>query len=142
MISQNRSYQIIQGVMSLLLGCISIALLVTLRHSEYPSVIPRYFSGSRGYPNLFRRLSSQPLQSPGYVRKTGISERYWFDRLWCALFQHRYVETTSAALVYCRVASLFRTDSGYGRGLAGIGIVLIAGRHLRYLSFIREAIIR
>ena len=56
MVAQNRNYQILQGVMSLLLGSISICLLVTLRHSGYPSVILSTFSDSRTYFDFFRRL--------------------------------------------------------------------------------------
>lgn len=39
MISENRSFQIIQGLISLALGSISIVLLVTLRRSGYPTAI-------------------------------------------------------------------------------------------------------
>lgn len=36
MVSHNRNYQIMQGVMSLLLGCISIGLMITLRNAGHP----------------------------------------------------------------------------------------------------------
>ena len=39
MVSRNRNYQIMQGVMSLILGCFSIGLLITLRGSGYSAAI-------------------------------------------------------------------------------------------------------
>ena len=125
MISQNRSYQIMQGVMSLLLGCISIALLVTLRHSGYPSItllsflavgITLIFSGDY-LLNLFKLPVTplkQELASDIGLIAYGV---LYFSIAMSNLLQPRWFTASLPA---------FLQPIWVRRGLAGIGIVLIA----------------
>ena len=125
MISQNRSYQIIQGVMSLLLGCISIALLVTLRHSEYPSVILATFLVV-GVTLIF---SGDYLLNPFRLPVTPLKQELASD-IGLIAYGALYFSIAMSNLLQPRWFTVglpfFLEPIWVRRGLAGIGIVLIA----------------
>ena len=125
MMVQNRSYQILQGVMSLLLGSISICLLVTLRHSGYPSAIlstllivglTLIFSGDY-LINLFKlpvTPRKQALASDIGLIAYGV---LYFSIAMSELLQPRWITGH---------LPVFLQPVWVRRGLAGVGIVLIA----------------
>ena len=125
MISRNRSYQIMQGVMSLLLGCISIALLVALRHSGYPSLTLLCFLAV-GITLIF---SGDYLLNPFKLPVTSLRQKLasdfgliaygvlYFSIAMSNLLQPRWFTVSLPA---------FLQPIWVRRGLAGIGIVLIA----------------
>ncbi len=125
MISQNRSYQIIQGVMSLLLGCISIALLVTLRHSEYPNVILATFLVV-GVTLIF---SGDYLLNPFRLPVTPLKQELASD-IGLIAYGALYFSIAMSKLLEPRWFTVglpvFLEPIWVRRGLAGIGIVLIA----------------
>ena len=114
-----------QGVMSLLLGCISIALLVTLRHSGYPNItllsflavgITLIFSGDY-LLNLFKLPVTplkQELASDIGLIAYGV---LYFSIAMSNLLQPRWFTASLPG---------FLQPIWVRRGLAGIGIVLIA----------------
>ncbi len=125
MISQNRSYQVIQGVMSLLLGCISIALLVTLRHSEYPGVTLATFLVV-GVTLIF---SGDYLLNPFRLPVTPLKQELASD-IGLIAYGVLYFSIAMSKLLQPRWFTIglpvFLEPIWVRRGLAGIGIVLIA----------------
>ncbi|RKU25834.1 hypothetical protein C6499_14485 [Candidatus Poribacteria bacterium] len=124
MISQNRSYQIIQGVMSLLLGCISIALLVTLRHSGYPNVILATFLVV-GVTLIF---SGDYLLNPFRLPVTPVKQELASD-IGLIAYGALYFSIAMSNLLQPRWFTVglpvFLEPIWVRRGLAGVGIVLI-----------------
>ncbi len=125
MIAQNRNYQILQGVMSLLLGSISICLLVTLRHSGYPSLILSTFL-IVGITLIFSGdYLLNPFKLPVTPRKQGFASdigliaygALYFSIAMSKLLQPRWTTINLPA---------FLQPIWVRRGLAGVGIVLIA----------------
>lgn len=138
MISQNRSYQIIQGVMSLLLGCISIALLVTLRHSGYPNVILATFLVV-GVTLIF---SGDYLLNPFRLPVTPLKQELASD-VGLIAYGALYFSIAMSKLLQPRwfTAGLpvFLEPIWVRRGLAGVGIVLIvAGIYGIYHLYARQ----
>lgn len=125
MISENRSYQIIQGVMSLLLGCISIALLVTLWHSGYPNVILATFLGV-GVTLIF---SGDYLLNPFRLPVTPLKQELASD-IGLIAYGALYFSIAMSKLLQPRWFTVgfpvFLEPIWVRRGLAGVGIVLIA----------------
>ena len=125
MISQNRSYQIIQGVMSLLLGCISIALLVTLLHSGYPNVILATFLVV-GITLIF---SGDYLLNPFKLPVTPLKQELASD-IGLIAYGVLYFSIAMSQLLQPRWFTVglpvFLQPIWVRRGLAGVGIVLIA----------------
>lgn len=125
MISHNRNYQILQGVMSLLLGSISICLLVVLRHSGYPSVILSTFL-IVGFALIFSGdYLINPFKLPVTPRKQAFASDIgliaygvlYFSIAMSKLLQPRWTTINLPA---------FLQPVWVRRGLAGVGIVLIA----------------
>ena len=125
MISQNRSYQILQGVMSLLLGSISICLLVTLRHSGYPVAILSTFF----IVGLTLIFSGDYLLNPFKLPVTPWKQALASDISLIA-YGVLYFSIAMSKLLQPRwiVFNLpvFLQPVWVRRGLAGIGIALIA----------------
>ena len=125
MISQNRSYQIMQGVMSLLLGCISIALLVTLRGSGYSNVILLAFL-SVGITLIF---SGDYLLNPFKLPVKPIKQEIASD-IGLIAYGVLYFCIAMSQLLQPRWFTVglpvFLQPIWVRRGLAGVGIVLIA----------------
>lgn len=125
MISQNRSYQIMQGVMSLLLGCISIALLVTLRGSGYPSVILSAFL----VVGVTLILSGDYLLNPFKLPVTSLKQELASD-IGLIAYGVLYFSIAMSKLLQPRWFTVglpvFLQPIWVRRGLAGVGIVLIA----------------
>ena len=113
MVSRNRNYQIMQGVMSLILGCFSIVLLITLRGSGYSAAILSTFLVV-GIALIFSGdYLLNPFKLPVTPRKkTGIGKRHRSYRLRNVVFWHRYVKTSTTALVHRQFAGLLTTDLG------------------------------
>lgn len=124
MISQHRSYQIIQGVMSLLLGCISIALLVTLRYSGYPNVILATFLVV-GVTLIF---SGDYLLNPFRLPVTPLKQELASD-IGLIAYGALYFSIAMSNLLQPRWFTVglpvFLEPIWVRRGLAGVGIVLI-----------------
>ena len=125
MIAQNRSYQILQGVTSLLLGCVSIGLLVTLRHSRYPSMILSTFLVV-GLTLVFSGdYLLNPFKLPVTSRKQALASDLgliaygvlYFSIAMSKLLQPRWVVIN---------LPVFLQPIWVRRGLAAVGIVLIA----------------
>lgn len=125
MVSQNRSYQIMQGIMSLVLGCFSIGLLITLRHSGYPSAIlfvflvvglALIFSGDY-LLNLFRLPVTQRKQELASDIGLIAYGLLYFGIAMSKLLQPRWLTFH---------LPVFLQPIWVRRGLAGVGIVLIA----------------
>ena len=125
MISQNRSYQIMQGVMSLLLGCVSIALLVTLRGSGYPSVILSAFL----VVGVTLILSGDYLLNPFKLPVTPLKQELASD-IGLIAYGVLYFSIAMSKLLQPRWFTVglpvFLQPLWVRRGLAGVGIVLIA----------------
>ena len=125
MISQNRSYQIIQGAMSLLLGCISIALLVMLRYSGYPNVILATFLVV-GVTLIF---SGDYLLNPFRFPVTPLKQELASD-IGLIAYGALYFSIAMSKLLQPRWFTIglpiFLEPIWVRRGLAGVGIVLIA----------------
>ena len=125
MISQNRSYQIMQGVMSLVLGCISIALLVTLRGSGYPSVILSAFL----IVGVTLILSGDYLLNPFRLPVTSLKQELASD-IGLIAYGVLYFSIAMSELLQPRWFTVglpvFLQPIWVRRGLAGVGIVLIA----------------
>ena len=125
MISQNRSYQILQGVMSLLLGSISICLLVVLRHSGYPFMILSTFL----IVGLTLIFSGDYLLNPFKLSVTPHKQALASD-IGLIAYGVLYFSIAMSKLLEPRwiVINLpvFLQPVWVRRGLAGIGIVLIA----------------
>lgn len=124
MISQNRSYQIMQGVMSLLLGCISIALLVTLWHSGYPHMILTAFLAV-GITLIF---SGDYLLNAFKLPVTSLKQELASD-IGLIAYGVLYFTIAMSELLQPRWFTVglpvFLQPVWVRRGLAGVGIVLI-----------------
>ena len=125
MISQNRSYQILQGVMSLLLGSISICLLVTLRYLGYPVMILSTFL-IVGLTLIFSGdYLLNPFKLPVTPHKLALASDIgliaygvlYFSIAMSKLLQPRWIVIN---------LPVFLQPIWVRRGLAGVGIVLIA----------------
>ena len=125
MISQNRNYQILQGVMSLLLGSISICLLVTLRHSDYPSMILFTFL----VVGLTLIFSGDYLINPFKLSVTPRKQAFASD-IGLIAYGVLYFSIAMSKLLQPRWTTInlpaFLQPVWVRRGLAGVGIVLIA----------------
>ena len=125
MISQNRNYQILQGVMSLLLGSISICLLVVLRHSGYPSLILSTFL-IVGVALIF---SGDYLINPFKLPVTPRKQAFASD-IGLIAYGVLYFSIAMSKLLQPRWTTIslptFLQPIWVRRGLAGVGIVLIA----------------
>ena len=125
MISQNRTYQIMQGMMSLLLGGISIVLWVMLWDSGYSSVILFCFLAvgitlivSGDYLlNLFK-LPVTPLKQE-FASDIGLIA---YGVLYFSIAMSNLLQPQWFAIGL----PIFLQPIWVRRGLAGIGIVLIA----------------
>ena len=125
MISHNRSYQILQGVMSLLLGSISICLLVTLRHSGYPIItlftflivgLTLIFSGDYLLNPFKFSVTPHKLALASDIGLIAYGVLY-FSIAMSKLLQPRWIVIN---------LPVFLQPIWVRRGLAGVGIVLIA----------------
>ncbi len=125
MVAQNRNYQILQGVMSLLLGSISICLLVTLRHSGYPSVILSTFL----IVGLTLIFSGDYLINPFKLPVTP-QKQVFASNIGLIAYGVLYFCIAMSKLLQPRWTTLnlptFLQPVWVRRGLAGVGIVLIA----------------
>ena len=125
MVAQNRNYQILQGVMSLLLGSISICLLVTLRHSGYPSVILSTFL----IVGLTLIFSGDYLINPFKLPVTPQKQAF-ASNIGLIAYGVLYFCIAMSKLLQPRWTTLnlptFLQPVWVRRGLAGVGIVLIA----------------
>ena len=125
MVSQNRNYQILQGVMSLLLGSISICLLVMLRHSGYPSVILSTFL----IVGLTLIFSGDYLINPFKLPVTPQKQAF-ASNIGLIAYGVLYFCIAMSKLLQPRWTTLnlptFLQPVWVRRGLAGVGIVLIA----------------
>ena len=125
MIAQNRNYQILQGVMSLLLGSISICLLVTLRHSGYPSTILSTFL----IVGLTLIFSGDYLLNPFKLPVTPRKQAFASD-IGLIAYGVLYFSIAMSELLQPRWTTInlsaFLQPIWVRRGLAGVGIVLIA----------------
>ncbi len=125
MISENRSYQIMQGAMSLLLGCVSIALLVTLRNSGYPNVILLAFLAV-GVTLIF---SGDYLLNVFKLPVTALKQEFASD-IGLTAYGILYFNIAMSELLQPRWFTagfpVFLQPIWVRRGLAGVGIVLIA----------------
>jgi hypothetical protein len=125
MILHNRSYQILQGVMSLLLGSISICLLVALRHSGYPVMILSTFL----IVGLTLIFSGDYLLNPFKLSVTPQKQALASD-MGLIAYGVLYFSIAMSELLQPRwiVINLpvFLQPIWVRRGLAGVGIVLIA----------------
>lgn len=125
MIPQNRNYQILQGVMSLLLGSISICLLVTLRHTEYPVMILSTFL----IVGLILIFSGDYLLNPFKLPVTPRKQALASD-IGLIAYGVLYFGIAMSNLLQPRWFTVglpvFLQPIWVRRGLAGVGIVLIA----------------
>jgi len=125
MILQNRNYQVLQGVMSLILGSISICLLVTLRHSGYPSVILSTFL----IVGLTLVFSGDYLINPFKMPVTPRRQAFASD-IGLIAYGVLYFSIAMSKLLQPRWTTInlptFLQPVWVRRGLAGVGIVLIA----------------
>ena len=125
MVAQNRNYQILQGVMSLLLGSISVSLLVTLRHSGYPSTILSTFL----VVGLALIFSGDYLLNPFKLPVTPRKQAFASD-IGLIAYGVLYFSIAMSKLLQPRWTTLnlpaFLQPIWVRRGLAGVGIVLIA----------------
>ena len=114
-----------QGVMSLLLGCISIALFVTLRSSGYPSVILSAFL----VVGVTLILSGDYLLNPFKLPVTALKQELASD-LGLIAYGVLYFSIAMSKLLQPRWFTVglpvFLQPIWVRRGLAGVGIVLIA----------------
>ena len=114
-----------QGVMSLLLGCISIALLVTLWHSGYPNVILAAFLAV-GITLIF---SGDYLLNPFKLPVTRLKQELASD-IGLIAYGVLYFSIAMSKLLQPRWFTVglpvFLQPIWVRRGLAGVGIVLIA----------------
>lgn len=113
-----------QGVMSLLLGCISIALWVTLRHSGYPNVILATFLVV-GVTLIF---SGDYLLNPFRLPVTPLKQELASD-IGLIAYGALYFSIAMSKLLQPRWFTVglpvFLEPVWVRRGLAGIGIILI-----------------
>ena len=125
MILQNRNYQILQGVMSLLLGSISICLLMALRYSGYPVMIlstflivglTLIFSGDYLLNPLKLLVTPQKQALASDIGLIAYGVLY-FSIAMSKLLQPRWIVFN---------LPVFLQPIWVRRGLAGVGIVLIA----------------
>ena len=125
MVSRNRNYQIMQGVMSLILGCFSIGLLMTLRGSGYPAAILSIFLVV-GIALIFSGdYLVNPLKLPVTPRKQELASdigliaygALYFGIAMSKLLQPRWFIVN---------LPIFLQPIWVRRGLATVGIVLIA----------------
>lgn len=125
MVSRNRNYQIMQGVMSLLLGCFSIGLLITLRDSGYPAAILSLFLAV-GLALIF---SGDYLLNPFKLPVTQQKQELAND-IGLIAYGLLYFGIAMSRLLQPRwfVVNLpiFLQPIWVRRGLAAVGIVLIA----------------
>lgn len=125
MIPQNRNYQILQGVMSLLLGSISICLLVTLRHAGYPVMILSTFL----IVGLILIFSGDYLLNPFKLPVTPRKQALASD-IGLIAYGVLYFSIAMSKLLQPRWFTVglpvFLQPLWVRRGLAGVGIVLIA----------------
>jgi len=124
MISENRTFQIIQGLISLALGSLSLVLLVTLRHSGYPTAILSTFLVV-GLTLIFTGdYLINPFKLPVTPRKQEIASDvgliaygvFYLGIAMSQLLQPYWI---------ARGVPLFFQPLWIRRGLAGVGIVLI-----------------
>lgn len=125
MISQNRNYQVLQGVMSLLLGSISICLLVVLRHSGYPNLILSTFL----IVGLTLVFSGDYLINPFKMPVTQRKQAFASD-IGLIAYGVLYFSIAMSKLLQPRWTTInlpaFLQPVWVRRGLAGVGIILIA----------------
>ena len=125
MILQNRNYQILQGMMSLLLGSISICLLVVLRHSGYPGMILTTFL----IVGLTLIFSGDYLLNPFKLPVTPRKQVFASD-IGLIAYGVLYFSIAMSQLLQPRWVSInlpvFLQPIWVRRGLAGVGIALIA----------------
>ena len=125
MISHNRNYQVLQGMMSLLLGSISICLLVVLRHSGYPSVMLSTFL----IVGLTLIFSGDYLINPFKLPVTPRKQAFASD-IGLIAYGVLYFSIAMSKLLQPRWTTIklpaFLQPVWVRRGLAGVGIVLIA----------------
>ena len=125
MMAQNRNYQILQGVMSLLLGSISICLLVTLRHAGYPGTILSTFL----IVGLTLIFSGDYLLNPFKLPVTPRKQAFASD-IGLIAYGVLYFSIAMSELLQPRWTTInlstFLQPIWVRRGLAGVGIVLIA----------------
>ena len=125
MISHNRNYQVLQGVMSLLLGSISICLLVVLRHSGYPGVMLSTFL----IVGLTLIFSGDYLINPFKLPVTPWKQAFASD-IGLIAYGALYFSIAMSKLLQPRWTTInlptFLQPVWVRRGLAGVGIVLIA----------------
>ena len=114
-----------QGVMSLLLGCISIVLLVMLRHSGYSSVILFSFLAV-GITLIF---SGDYLLNPFKLPVTPLKQEFASD-IGLIAYGVLYFSIAMSNLLQPRWFTIglpvFLQPIWVRRGLAGIGIILMA----------------
>ena len=114
-----------QGIMSLLLGCFSIGLLVTLRHSEYPSAILFIFL----VVGLTLIFSGDYLLNPFKLPVTQRKQELASD-IGLVAYGLLYFGIAMSKLLQPRWFTvhlpIFLQPIWIRRGLAGVGIVLIA----------------
>ncbi len=114
-----------QGAMSLLLGCISIALLVMLRHSGYSSLILFCFLTV----GIILILSGDYLLNPFKLPVTPLKQEFASD-IGLIAYGILYFSIAMSNLLQPRWFTIglpiFLQPIWVRRGLAGIGIVLIA----------------
>ncbi len=125
MIVQNRSYQILQGAMSLLLGSISICLLLTLRHSGYPSMILSTFL-IVGLTLIFSGdYLLNPFKLPVTPRKQALASDIGLIAYGVLYFSIAMSKLLQPHWIVVNLP-VFLQPIWIRRGLAGVGIVLIA----------------
>ena len=124
MVSRNRNYQIMQGVMSLLLGCFSIGLLITLRGSGYPAAILFLFL----FVGLALIFSGDYLLNPFRLPVTAQKQEMASD-IGLVAYGLLYFGIAMSKLLQPRWFSInlpvFLQPVWVRRGLATVGIVLI-----------------
>ena len=137
MILQNRNYQVLQGVMRLILGSISICLLVTLRHSGYPSVILSTFL----IVGLTLVFSGDYLINPFKMPVTPRRQAFASD-IGLIAYGVLYFSIAMSKLLQPRWTTIhlpaFLQPVWIRRGLAGVGIVLIAAGAYGIYQLCRE----
>ena len=125
MVSRNRNYQIMQGVMSLILGCFSISLLIILRGSGYPAGILSIFL----VVGVVLIFSGDYLLNPFKLPVTPQKQELASD-IGLIAYGALYLGVAMSKLLQPRwfVGNLpvFLQPLWVRRGLAAVGIILIA----------------
>ena len=125
MIAQNRSYQILQGVMSLLLGSISICLLIALRHSGYSVTILFTFL-IVGLTLIFSGdYLLNPFKLPVAPHKQALASDIGLIAYGVLYFSIAMSKLLEPRWIVINLP-IFLQPIWVRRGLAGVGIVLIA----------------